>query len=683
MRPYKSVRYQLVLALTFTLTLAAGAASARTWYVKPDATGDAPTIQAGIDSAAAADTVLLANGTYLGDGNRDINYFGKAITVRSEIGIADSCIINCEGSDTDFHRGFYLNSGELRSSVLDGVTIMNAYAPDGGGVYCHTASPAINNCVFKSNTAVSNGGGLYCTLDSTVVTDCVFLDNDGGAGGGIYTSNSASTTIANCTFSVDSAFTGGGVYAAGRPRITGCKFLENHAVSTASGLMLYLTSSNVYVSSCTFERNSGPGGSGIRVHSTSGIITNCDFIDNSGVAIHSGEPCAATISNCMITGSSTGVYFRMYNGTDLTPSLVNSTIIDNAAFGIECESVIAGACAPTIDGCVVAGNNGGIKCEVSSGGTVTPTIRNCTIVENRNGYATTVGGILAGNLSSPVVENTIIAFSTNGYAVYCENSLIALSCCDVYGNAGGDWVGCIAGQIGVNGNFSEDPQFCGSGNYFLQSDSPCAPGNHPDQFACDLIGTLDVYCEETDVTISNLVAECSPTGVTLRWAVGHTDGIAGFNIYRSTKKNDDFRLINASIVPVDNGNEFVDADARPGKKYWYRIGAVDGEREWFSPAVSVTVPAASVELRQNHPNPFNPSTVISFVVPVKMHVVLSVYDPGGRRVTTLVDAVLDVDTYKYVWDGTDSRGDRVASGVYFCRLEAGRQKFTTKMTLLK
>jgi hypothetical protein len=49
----------------------------------------------------------------------------------------------------------------------------------------------------------------------------------------------------------------------------------------------------------------------------------------------------------------------------------------------------------------------------------------------------------------------------------------------------------------LNGNISIDPEFCGiddSGNYFLQSDSPCAPGNHPDGYDCGLIGAFPVNC---------------------------------------------------------------------------------------------------------------------------------------------------------------------------------------------
>ena len=54
-------------------------------------------------------------------------------------------------------------------------------------------------------------------------------------------------------------------------------------------------------------------------------------------------------------------------------------------------------------------------------------------------------------------DNTIIAFSTDGGAISCDDLAPSLSCCDLFGNSGGDWVGCVAEQYGINGNFSADP----------------------------------------------------------------------------------------------------------------------------------------------------------------------------------------------------------------------------------
>ena len=71
----------------------------------------------------------------------------------------------------------------------------------------------------------------------------------------------------------------------------------------------------------------------------------------------------------------------------------------------------------------------------------------------------------------------------------------------LHGNAGGDWIGGIAGQLGVSGNFSADPLFCDpdNGDFTLSSQSPCLPGNHPDGADCGLIGALGQGCDPVSV----------------------------------------------------------------------------------------------------------------------------------------------------------------------------------------
>ena len=98
-------------------------------------TEEYPTIQAAIDAAVNGGTVIVADGTYTGAGNRDIDFKGLAITVRSENG-PENCIIDCEASSSNMHRGFDFQSGEGQASILDGFTIINGYAlNDEGGEY--------------------------------------------------------------------------------------------------------------------------------------------------------------------------------------------------------------------------------------------------------------------------------------------------------------------------------------------------------------------------------------------------------------------------------------------------------------------------------------------------------------------------------------------------------------------
>ena len=137
--------------------------------VDDDGGADFFTIQAGIDDSNDGDTVLVADGVYTGDGNRDIDFRGKAITVRSENG-AENCIIDCNGTEDDAHRGFYFHSGEDPNSAIIGFTITNGRSPRecdpippwpciyvGGGIRCDESSPAISQCTITGNWAKYGG----------------------------------------------------------------------------------------------------------------------------------------------------------------------------------------------------------------------------------------------------------------------------------------------------------------------------------------------------------------------------------------------------------------------------------------------------------------------------------------------------------------------------------------------
>lgn len=88
-------------------------------------------------------------------------------------------------------------------------------------------------------------------------------------------------------------------------------------------------------------------------------------------------------------------------------------------------------------------------------------------------------------------------------------------------------------------------------------------------------------------------------------------------------------------------------------------------------------------LRQNFPNPFNPTTTIAYSIASSEDVRLSIYDVRGALVRTLVEKRQDAGDYLAQWDGRDARSNRVASGVYFCTLTAGRFTATKKLVLLK
>jgi len=164
---------------------------ARIITVDDDETADFNTIQAAINNANNGDTIIVADGIYTGEGNRDIDYLSKAITLRSENG-PNNCIIDCEGTYLDNHRGFYFHSGENENSVLDGFTITNGYIVTmswgGAGIHIDNSSPTIRNCIIKGNVAELDpfslcfcyGGGIYFNGTNLTMTNCIISDNSVG-----------------------------------------------------------------------------------------------------------------------------------------------------------------------------------------------------------------------------------------------------------------------------------------------------------------------------------------------------------------------------------------------------------------------------------------------------------------------------------------------------------------------
>jgi len=179
--------------------------NARTITVDDDGPADFNNIQAAINDANNGDTIEVKPGTYTGEGNCDIDFLGKAITVKSENG-PESCIIDAEQLGRVFH--FYSEEGE--DSIIDGFTIThgqfycepNESCPitwHGGGIYCSDGSPTIRNCIITDNFA-HFGGGIYAAgpyESSPIIINCVLTGNEAQYGAAIY--GAGGTKIINCT----------------------------------------------------------------------------------------------------------------------------------------------------------------------------------------------------------------------------------------------------------------------------------------------------------------------------------------------------------------------------------------------------------------------------------------------------------------------------------------------------
>ena len=113
-----------------------------------------PNIQAAINDANNGDIITVAPGIYTGEGNVDIDFKGKRITLKSVNG-PQTCIIDCNGTQEEEHRGFELHKHEDSNSVIQGFTVRNGYAQYGGGILCASSKPLIRDCIITKNTTIT------------------------------------------------------------------------------------------------------------------------------------------------------------------------------------------------------------------------------------------------------------------------------------------------------------------------------------------------------------------------------------------------------------------------------------------------------------------------------------------------------------------------------------------------
>jgi len=256
--------------------------------------GPKATIQAGILAASEADTVLVADGTYTGPGNRIIDFGGLGIAVRSANG-PQECVIDCENSG----RGFTFRLGEgPAASVLEGFTITHGNGQDpndpqdpnypfvgGGAIRCYNgSSPTIRNCWIVANNA---GGGILCSPNSSPrIVDSSFLNNVGTAIGCSHNS----TMISNCLIKENS---GGGIYCVGgSPSINNCLIAGNWTSWSGGGIEC-TSGSTATVNNCTIVGNHAYAGGGFAAEFTDYplMVRNCIIWGN--VATYGQQMCVS------------------------------------------------------------------------------------------------------------------------------------------------------------------------------------------------------------------------------------------------------------------------------------------------------------------------------------------------------------------------------------------------------
>jgi predicted outer membrane repeat protein len=309
---------------------------------KSPGAGEYATIQAAVNDGAQGDEVVVADGTWQGTGNKNITLRNKNLTIRSENG-RDATTIDCQNAG----RGFYIRTGEARTSTIQGFTIKqckseNAGTVLGGGLAAESFTSVnivdcvfkgnvlgvpgdsppslgggalisgnafIANCVFDGNDAYKGGGLNLDTAGDVLVVDTVFKSNTGrGAGVAITGSSSGAATFRGCTFESNAPGAGrtptqgGGALvenAGATIMFENCRIKGNSTAGASSGGGIYASSGTVSVVNSVFTGNSASLGGGISCDSSAAVeVTNCTLYANTGATQGGG---------ILLSGSNHGV----------------------------------------------------------------------------------------------------------------------------------------------------------------------------------------------------------------------------------------------------------------------------------------------------------------------------------------------------------------------------------------
>lgn len=198
--------------------------------------------------------IMVAPGVYAGAGNRNLDFDGCDIKLRSTDGAATT-IIDLDSSG----RFLVLENGETLESWLDGFTIRNGLADDGGAVYVDGASLVVKNCVFQNNHGSDYAGAVSINFGSASVIDCRFVGNSSPWGGALAFYRCDDSSVVGCDFVANRAEDYGALvfydcrYATFH--VERCRFVDNQADCDTAGIFVKPFSTTVNIVNCLMRNN--------------------------------------------------------------------------------------------------------------------------------------------------------------------------------------------------------------------------------------------------------------------------------------------------------------------------------------------------------------------------------------------------------------------------------------------
>ena len=666
-----------------------------------------------VASSGDPHTIYLANGTYSPFQTGEIYPLICKSFVFLQGEDQDSTILDGEGLNRILHCPY-----ESSSIEIENMTIQNGNARNGGGIYCDYGSgPSFNNITLSDNHASHRGGGIYCEeLGShPSLTNVTIRGNSAGTGGGIANGFGypSSISLSYVTIKENNAVLGGGIYWEGQSISFGpsnsCniysntssnnlgsdlyfKYLYSAVISVRVDTFTVLHPNDYYV--YPFENFSFEIFHYIIEQFDQDLyVSPSGSDDNSGLSpdeplmtitqalkiIYAGEanPHTIHLANGIYSPSQTGETFPLYcqsylsfQGEDENTTILDGEGLSNILychydnyFSIEDMTIQNGNATsyPNL--------GGGIYCKNSA-----PNLVNVKLCQNT---AFRGGGLYFLHSNPTLIKVTISGNNANydGGGIYCDNSNPMLTNVTISENTAGDDGG------GISSSWGSIP---GLLNCILWNDVP-----------------QEIYLGyQSSITVSYSNIQSGWAGI---------DNIYADPLF-ADPENGDFHLTWANFpLPDSTMSPCIDA-GDPGSPLDPDGTIADMGAFYFDQnqqgVKDISIAPMNCNLYQNFPNPFNPTTTISFFTTESTslrqgyagqaeNTEITIYNIKGQKVKTInchpepfvaaqdrLSRRISNGLYSVTWNGKDDSGKPVGSGIYFYQLKVDDKTIDTKKCLL-